>query len=301
MSHVMLLLRLLRWVMATHVNADTYITEYPIQLNNSTTLHAYKKLLALPAVQWPVSATIVINLDEKSPRMKNTTRALRHLDIPFIRVQAIRKHGLDRMVQNIPALKDPRLTFNLSAFMNMRHHESHLFNLGPQAVTLSHLLAVLTALDEIESGRVADGPVLVLEDDNIFDAKFKDVASKLIAHLTKVAPQWEQFGLGFNNVFKEGLLVDTMFSKVIGYTGAHCFLYRNRNTMLKILGLFNSKPGIIDVFWWDYSRKSYEVYVYNLNNMAIQDMCGLKSENSLSKSSLCGHKFMQIGHIEEPC
>lgn len=243
-------------------------------------------LPALASAAWPISQTLVVSLTRDALRTANMARQLAYLRVPYTRITAVDKDVLRAAVRNNPAdpplvgVVDERLStaLDLSVLAGPPFSDFYSGDLGVAGCALSHAHALLTATDAVAAKTVADGPILVLEDDVQLDSEFVARTAAIIADADAADPLWSMVALGHcyaaDVVPVEG---HELVARASRYYCAHAYVLRNAAAASAVLAALLSEPGRVPV--WDFmllgmwvdSWDAFRTYVVSENDLAVQD------------------------------
>ena len=277
-----------------------------------------------------IKQVYVINLNTAVHRLEHITRQLDWMSITFIKINAVSKDDLVPLSPVHPALLDPRISYavDFPAYKNIQYKTTNKlpatlkYAYGVQAVMYSHMYTLLQAIDAISNMKVKDGPVLIIEDDVVFDRYFKDRVTQALSLLNENVKDWDILALGWSHmeqlgsdpVFLSNPQLNALFTRSFKHHGAHCYVV-NGHTSLSKLFHYASKidttgrdkfSGVADLYWWKpASAHHIKVYAYSPNNIAVPDNCNFISQ--VEGSSWCGdngyrgsNSFVQFNDILQP-
>jgi GR25 family glycosyltransferase involved in LPS biosynthesis len=186
-------------------------------------------------------------------------------------------------------------------------------DLGQAGCTFSHMNIYQLSIDAVTSTRSEDGPILVLEDDVLFDADFKAV-SALLLHELEGEPgyannepyDWDLLTVGYCAGWYYAYAGDSI---ILGHQGnhtcTHAYVMRDISVSRKLLRLLNAADTVriptIDKFMNRFETAGYypalrklpahvnrdntiRTFTYVPNNIVVQDRESFETEISSSAS-----------------
>lgn len=231
--------------------------------------------------RWTIKKTMVLNMNSAKERMRDMVYQLKILNIPYERFEAVDREKLSMLIEDKkgdPAATlspnlDSRITQRLGSFHGNRRYQglSRGGGLGVAGCAFSHMLMMLSVIDMPE-----DGPALILEDDVAFDHDFKKILQENIDILDKTRPDWELFLPGFcYGRARDHITSDRKLARAGSVQCTHAYVVRNKMVAQKLFDYADGHTSNLlpsdMVFYYLIGAGQLEAYMYNPNNIAIQN------------------------------
>lgn len=240
-----------------------------------------------PDVSWSIIKQVyVINPIQSKERMRNMTRQLSKLKIKFDRFDAVDyvdiQNEFDKSYPNpinLTSFLDPRQKADSRCFREYPSNYKSLYGCEERsvkiqsvAVTFSHMQVWLKSYDLVASGSKVDGPVLIFEDDVLFNKEILVVAPKLINYLNFHDPDWAILGLGYSANHMPTRVIPYLLDKDMGFGCLHAYVFKNAATAKHFFDYYNTRNVVlVDHFWWNLVQSGkYNSYVYAPNDLTTQ-------------------------------
>lgn len=242
-----------------------------------------------------VKQTFVINSDHSKDRLEKMKRQMAFLKVPFYRIRAtmgkavmdLQRLGKNQSMAAKDLLGDVRIKF-----LPWLHKRGD----GEMGCTISHIRALLAAVDHIDTGEALDGPIFVMEDDVLLSADLFSEIDKIIRVMDLYVSNWKVLAMGYcgkdlleisqdilHRIPKEDAKILATINQVSvkGVGCMHAYILRNRNATQRLLVDINLEVlhSPVDMLWsTSVGSSDFNIYVYKPNNLITQDRRSFRSE-----------------------
>lgn len=202
----------------------------------------------------------LINLPKNKDRLEFTRKQLDKLNLPFTLFEAVDSHKIQEAYETgkpLDSMFHPGIKMNFEKTAKFINDNPHIMQWHRIGCSLSHFSIYLTMIDKAAN---KDGPILILEDDVIFDWSVKE---KIKQGLIEMPSDWEFFAIGSCFPRLEKIPQSNNLFKVYRMWCAHAYILRNSKVAQKLLDRGNTE------IWQGADQYWNGMFETNLNAYAL--------------------------------